>query len=217
MPARSAQAPIVLYRHVLSGHSHRVELFLSILNLPFVMVEVDLRRGEQKGAEFLAKNPFGQVPVIEDGQARLADSNAILTYLALKYAKQPWLPQDPEGAAAVQLFLSVSANQLVRGPAVARLVHVFGANRDLGAAQATAHALFKVLDAYLIQREFLAATVPTIADLANYTYIAHAPEGGVSLDGYPRIRAWLRRIEALPGFVPMQASCVSLGASRRVT
>ncbi|GAH16135.1 unnamed protein product, partial [marine sediment metagenome] len=52
----------------------------------------------------------------------------------------------------------------------------------------------------------------TIADVANYAYIAHAPEGDVPLDSYPNVRAWLGRIAALPGFVPMQATAVGLAA-----
>ena len=70
--------PIILYRNPVSGHAHRVELFLSLLKVPFQLVDVNLRAGEQKQPDFLRKNPFGQVPVIEDGDVTLADSNAIL-------------------------------------------------------------------------------------------------------------------------------------------
>ena len=62
------------------------------------------------------------------------------------------------------------------------------------------------------QQPFLAAAQPTLADVANYTYVAHAPEGGVSLQPYPAVRAWLARIESLPGFVPMQRSAIGLAA-----
>src|SRR6266446_5273835 len=84
--------PIKLYRHVLSGHSHRVELFLSLLGLPYEMIDVDLAAKAHKAPEFLAMNPFGQVPVIQDGEITLADSNAILVYLAARYADERWLP-----------------------------------------------------------------------------------------------------------------------------
>lgn len=77
--------PVRLYRHPLSGHSHRVELFLSLLGVPFELVEVDLTKGAHKEPAFLALNPLGQVPVLEDGDLVLADSNAILVYLALSY------------------------------------------------------------------------------------------------------------------------------------
>ena len=109
--------PIVLYRNLLSGHAHRVELFCSLLQLPVRLVDVDLRGGEHKKPEFLRKNPFGQVPVIEDGDVTLADSNAILVYLAGRYDKTgSWYPRDPLAAARVQQWLSVAAGQLAAGP-----------------------------------------------------------------------------------------------------
>ena len=204
---------IKLYRHALSGHSHRVELLLSLLNKDHELVDVDLVNGEHKQPEFLAMNRFGQVPVLEDGETILADSNAILVYLARTYdAGKSWLPGDPEAAAEVQRFLSVAAGPVVYGPATARLVNVFGANRDKDAAIAIAHQLFEVLDAHLADRDWLVGHRPTVADVSNYAYIAHAPEGDVSLDNYPNIRAWLGRVENLPGFVPMQSTAIGLAA-----
>lgn len=201
--------PIRLYRHPLSGHCHRVELMLSLLSLRCELVEVDLLRGAQREPGFLAKNPLGLVPVIEDGDFALADSNAILVYLATKYDPSGrWLPRAPEQQGRVQRWLSVAADQLVYGPGTARLCHVFGAQLDLPKAQRTAAKLFEFLESQLTATAFLAAAEPTIADIALYTYTAHAPEGGVSLDSYPSIRAWLARIEALPGFVPMRRSPV---------
>ncbi|HYG88023.1 MAG TPA: glutathione S-transferase [Azospirillum sp.] len=197
--------PIRLYRHPLSGHAHRVELMLSLLRLPFEMVDVDLASGAHKQPDFLAKNPFGQVPVIEDGDVTLADSNAILVYLAMRYDESGrWLPRDPVAAAMVQRWLSVAAGQLVSGPGSARLVNVFGAKLDHERCKSVAVKLFEVLDRHLADRSVLVGDTPTIADLALYTYTAHAPEGGVLLDGYPNIHRWLAHIEALPGFVPMR-------------
>ncbi|HEY0825026.1 MAG TPA: glutathione S-transferase N-terminal domain-containing protein, partial [Ramlibacter sp.] len=88
------EKPILVYRMALSGHCHRVELFLSLLGLPHTLVDVDLAAGEHKRPEFLARNAFGQVPVIEDGEVTLADSNAILVYLEGRYAPGRWLPRD---------------------------------------------------------------------------------------------------------------------------
>lgn len=76
---------IKLYRHALSGHAHRVEAFLSILGIQADIIDVDLANGAHKQPEFLKKNAFGQVPVLDDGTHTLADSNAILVYLATKY------------------------------------------------------------------------------------------------------------------------------------
>ncbi|WP_224240304.1 glutathione S-transferase family protein [Hyalangium gracile] len=198
--------PIRLYRHPLSGHSHRAQLLLSMLGLPFELIEVDFAKGEHKRPEFVAKNnPFGQIPVLEDGDVTLADSNAILVYLASRYDTEGrWLPRDPVAAARVQQWLSVAAGQLAFGPSAARRVTLLGAKLDYEAAKATATQLFTVLDGQLANRRFLVGDAPTIADLAIYAYTALAPEGGISIEPYGHLRAWLARVEALPGFVPVQ-------------
>ncbi|HSH90836.1 MAG TPA: glutathione S-transferase [Ramlibacter sp.] len=210
MPRTRPQQPIRLYGMALSGHCHRVELFLSLLDLPFEVVPVDLAGGEHKQPGFLAKNPFGQVPVIEDGEVTLADSNAILVYLAGRYAPGQWLPGDPHGAARVQRWLSAAAGPLAFGPAAARVIQLFKRPDDPAQAMARANALFTVMEGDLGRQPFLAGNEPTIADIANYSYAARAPEGNVSLEPYPRLRAWLARIEALPGFVAMPTSAVGL-------
>jgi len=203
----SSVRPIRVYRFPLSGHSHRVELFLSLLRVPFELVDVDLPGGAHKTDDFLAKNPFGQVPVIVDGETTLADSNAILVYLATRYdATGGWLPREAIAAARVQQWLSIAAGQLASGPNAARLVTVFGVELDHARAVAVAKDLYGVLEAHLTTWRFLATDGPTIADVAVYTYTALAPEGGISLNPYPYVRGWLARMESLPGFVPMRRS-----------
>ncbi len=202
--------PITLYRFPLSGHCHRVELFLRLLDLPYETIEVDLLRGEQKSPAFLALNPFGQVPVIVDEGAVIADANAILTYLALRHAgdaSTAWLPRDPLGMAQVQRWLSAAAGPLAFGASVARAIHLFKRPQDPSDAQARAHALLQTMERTLQATPFLAGTAaPTIADIALYSYTAHAPEGGIPLADYPAVRAWLGRIEALPRFLPLVSS-----------
>ncbi len=202
-----------LYRHPLSGHAHRAELFLSFLGLEADVIDVDLLNGEHKKAEFVQKNIFAQVPVLEDGTITIADSNAILVYLASQYDyENRWLPVEPQQAAEVQRFLSVANGPLVQGPANARLFNLFGANLDHVKAIENSHQLLSILEAHLENRDWLATDQPTIADISNYSYIAHAPEGDVSLQHYPNIRAWLKRLESLAGFVPMQVSATGLAA-----
>ncbi len=209
-----SEPAITLYSFPLSGHAHRVTLLLSLLGLPYRRVDVDLRGGEHKQPPFLTLNAFGQVPVLEDEGAVIADSNAILVYLAKRYQGQArWLPEDALGAAAVQRWLSVAAGQLASGPNAARLATLFGVPDPGGAAQARTHALLAVMDAELGRRDWLAGEAATIADVACYAYVALAPEGNVSLQDYPRVRAWLARVEALPGFVPMVFSHVGLRAA----
>ncbi|MBC7957968.1 MAG: glutathione S-transferase [Cytophagales bacterium] len=196
-------ATIRFYHHPLSGHAHRVRLFLSLLQLPFEAIEIDITKGAQKEPEYLALNRFGQVPVIQDGDVTLADSNAILTYLALRYdASGQWLPRDPVSAANVQRWLSVAAGTLVNGPGNARVNVLFGRPQDPRCGE-IAGQLFKRMDDHLASQPYLASAAPTIADIALYTYTAHAPEGGVSLQAFSQLRAWLQRIEALPHFVGM--------------
>jgi glutathione S-transferase len=208
-----SQPAIKLYGFPLSGHSHRVELMLSLLGLPSEFILVDLKQGAQKAPDFIANlNCFGQVPVIDDNGTVLADSNAILLYLANQYGRGQWLPSDPVGQARVQRWLSAAAGPLHAGPAAARLALVFGAEVDTVTAISRSHALLKRVEEQLSQSRFLVGERPSIADVAFYTYVAHAPEGNVSLADYPHVRAWLASIEALPGFVGMPRSAVGLQA-----
>lgn len=195
--------PIIFYRDVLSGHCHRVELLLSMLGLPFEAIDVDIRRGDLLRPEFVALNRFSQVPVIVDEAMVVADSNAILVYLAKRHGDERWLPADPHGAARVQRWLSAAAGPIAYGVARARLVSIFQAPFNAREAIATAHKFLAVLADELKGRSFVAADHATIADLACYSYVARAPEGHVSLDIYPEVRRWLERVEALPRFVPM--------------
>lgn len=201
-----------LYYHPLSGHAHRAHLFASLLGLQHEVVEVDLKAGAHKQPEFLAMNPFGQVPVLDDNGTIVSDSNAILVYLAKKAGKTEWLPEDAIRAAAVQRWLSVAAGEVAYGPAAARLITVFGAKFSPEEVIGRAHTLLGRLEGQLAGREWLVGGRPTIADVALYSYVARAPEGNVDLSGYPNVKAFLRRIEALPGFVPFVETPVGLSA-----
>jgi glutathione S-transferase len=186
---------------------------LRLLDLPFEFREVDLARGEQKTEAFLKLNAFGQVPVIDDGGVIIPDSSAILIYLAKKHDPAGlWLPDDAQAAAKVQRWLSVAQGPLINGPARARLFNVFNAPVDHAQAKDIAEKLFATLEQALRGASFLVGSRATIADVALYTYTAHAPEGGVSLEPYPNIRAWLSRVEALPKFSPMPATKIGLAA-----
>jgi glutathione S-transferase len=201
-----------LYHHSLSGHSHRVRLLCSLLGVEIELVEVDLAKRAHKSADYLKLNRFGQVPLLDDDGVLIADSNAIMVYLAKKLGRADWLPEDPAGAAAVQRWLSVAAGQIAFGPAAARLVTVFGAELNAAEAIARAHAILKILDAELQGQPWIVGGQPTIADIALYSYVARAPEGNVDLSAYGNVLAWLARIEALPGFVPFQQTPAGLAA-----
>lgn len=202
---------IQLYGTLRSGHCHRVQLFLSLLKLPFEYVAVNMAAGQHRTPEYLAMNPLGEVPVLRDGEVVLADSTAILVYLALKYdSSGQWLPREPVAAAKVQQWLSHASGKIAYGPAAARMVKVFGAPLDHERATQIAARILGVLDGELKERRFALGDHPSIADIAAFSYIEHAPEGSVSLLPYPNVRAWLKRVRELPGFVAMPATVAGL-------
>ncbi len=182
-------------------------LLLRMLQIPYEFVEAPAEM--RRSPEFLRLNPLGQIPVLEDGPMVLADSNAILVYLAKRYAPEStWLPGEPVAAARVQRWLSIVAGELASGPATARLIVQWNYSADHARAIQIARRLFQFMDNYLSDRAYLGAEYPTIADLACYAYTAHSPEGGISLEPYAAVRSWLSRIEALPRFEPMPRSAI---------
>ncbi len=196
-----------LYDLELSGHAHRVRLFANILGLQTTIIPVDLLNGAHKEPEYLQKNPFGQVPTLEDSDVTLFDSNAILVYLASKYdISNKWYPNDAAVAAQIQIWLSKATKELSLGPARARLVEVFGAPYDLAELQKASAELLHIMEQHLSGRDWFVSDHATIADIAMYTYTAHAPEGGIDLSEFPTVSAWLERVESLPGFIPMPAT-----------
>ncbi|MEX0285928.1 MAG: glutathione S-transferase family protein [Paracoccaceae bacterium] len=194
-----------------SGHAHRALVFVKLAGIAHETVFVDLAAGAHKSPEFLAMNPNGQVPVLEDGDVVVSDSNAILVYLARTYAPD-WMPKDAVGEAEVQKWLTLAAGEIAFGSCAARLITVFGAPLDVEFAAATAAKAMQKLEQGLTGQEWLVGDRPTIADVAAYSYTAHAPEGNVSLDPYPNVQAWIARFEALEGFEPMPATAVGLAA-----
>lgn len=201
-----------LYFHPLSGHAHRARLFLSLIGAEVEVIEVDLAKGAHKSPEYLALDRFGQVPLLDDAGTIVPDSIAIMVYAAKKFGRTDWLPEDAAGAAKVQRWLSVAAGQIAFGPAAARLITVFKAKFNADEVIARAHAILKLIEAELEGRDWIAASRPTIADVALYSYIARAPEGNVDLAPYGNVRAWLGRIEALPGFVEFVKTPAGLAA-----
>lgn len=196
---------ITLYGTPLSGHMHRVELLLRALDLPFKFS--DAPASVRKSAAFKKLNPLGQIPVLQDGDLILSDSNAIMVYLVKKYAKNDdWLPNDPLGAAQVQKWLSIAAGEVRYGPSKARLITLWDWPDDIEKARHITTQLLQFMEGHLEHQEWLAVDHRTIADLACYSYVAHTPEGGVSLGAYPRVQSWLARVEALPSFKPMPKS-----------
>ncbi len=193
-----------LYSTPLSGHGHRVEQFLRFLGLPFDYVEA--QADFRKSSEFLSLNPLGQIPVLVDGQLVLSDSCAILVYLAKTYASNShWLPEDAIQSAQIQRWLAIAAGEIKYGCAIARMMQLWGGDWDLVQAQHIAHCILGFMDRHLTHQKWLETEDVTIADIACYAYVAHAPEGGVSLEEYPNVRRWITDFEALPKFKGMKS------------
>lgn len=192
-----------LYDLVLSGNCYKVRLFAALAQVPLDIEPVDFLAGAHKRAPLIDLNPWGEIPILVDGEVVLRDSQAILVYLAQKYAAPQWLPRDPPGLAAVVQWLSTAANEVQNGPASARLVDKFGYAIDKADTLRRSARILPLLEAHLSRHAWLAAEHPTIADCAVFPYVALAPEGGIDLEPYPQIRAWIQRVKALPHFLPM--------------
>ena len=184
--------PLQLYRMPISGHCHRVELMLSLLGLPYELIDVNLLRGEHQRAEFLALNPLGQV---------LSDSKGILVYLVQRYAPgSAWLPQDAVGHAQLQRWFSLAAGFLAPGIGGPRFATLTGRAVN-EVAQATGKRLLAFMEGELQGRAWLlGGSAPSLADVAMVSYTSQAHLAGLPLDAYPRIAAWVARMQALPGY-----------------
>lgn len=194
---------IELFEFGLSGNCHKVRMMLSLLRLDYKSHAVNGAEREQKNAEFLSMNPFGQVPVLKDGDTVIRDSQAILVYLARAYGDDHWFPADPIKAAEVTAWLSTAANEVARGPNALRLHYKFGRTINLDEATSTTANLLSVLDQHLAHHDWLATEMISIADIAIYPYIALAHEGSVDLSPFLSVENWLGRIEMLNWFVSM--------------
>ena len=192
-----------LYDAAASGNCHKVRMLLSILGIAHEVIPINLPGMEQKTSAHMARNPLGTVPVLEDGDVTICDSQAILVYLASKHGGEAWLPRDPVGQAKVQQWLSFAVNELWNGPALARANLLFGRDIDLARAQAAANISLAVMDQHLEANDWLALGRPTIADIACYPYSALAEEGEISLAPFAALAAWFERIKALEGYVSM--------------
>jgi glutathione S-transferase len=158
---------------------------------------------EHKTETFRAMNPFGQVPVLKDGDTVIRDSQAILVYLARAYGADAWFPVDAKKSAEITTWLSTAANEISRGPSALRRHYKFGGEINVDEAKQITENVLQMLNNYLTSNEWLATGTITIADIAIYPYIALANEGGIDLTSFTHIENWMGRIEMLPGFIAM--------------
>lgn len=197
---------IKLYDYSLSGSCYKVRLLLDFLELDYEKINVDFYPGKaHKSLDFLNINPLGQIPVLEEGDLRLRDAQAILAYLAKAHDKTgTWLPRDPALFGEVMQWLMFAGGELMAASA-ARLHDALGYDLDIDAARANARAAFRVLDDHLTERAlagklWIAGDNPTIADIACFPYTALSGDGGIGHEDYPALRNWMRAFRRLPRF-----------------
>jgi glutathione S-transferase len=189
-----------------SGNCYKVQLALEQLEIPYEWEEVDIMTGVTRKPGFLAKNPNGRVPTLEVSPGKyLPESNAILCYLA--EGTPLWPAGRWERAQALQwmFFEQYSHEPYV---AVARFICKFlppdhPRQAELPRVRERAHQALAVMERHLAAQPFLVQTGYSVADIALFAYTHAAADGGIALDGYPSINAWIRRVTAQPRFVPM--------------
>jgi len=191
-----------LYLVAVSGNAYKVRILLSLLKVPHEMVFVDTKNGAHKQPAFLALNPRGEVPVLQDGELVLWDSAACLVYIARKHGGEQWLPSAPADMARVMQWVALAGNEIQFGLQYARRGVRQGrwTAGNLEQGQALGRVELNAMELQLKEHDWLALGRATIADVACFPYIETAPESKVPLEPYPAVRAWLARCKALPGW-----------------
>ena len=191
-----------------SGNCYKLELLCALLDLDYEWQTVDIMRGDTRTPDFLARNPNAKVPLLEldDGRC-LAESNAILLFLA---EGSRLVPTEPFSRARMLQWLFFEQYSHEPYIAVARFIALYlglpeERRADYLSKQAGGYKALDVMETQLQNSPYLVADEPSLADIALYAYTHVAADGGFELTGYPAITAWLRRIESLPGYRPMQS------------
>ena len=189
----------------LSGNCYKVRLFCALLGLKLDIEPVDFLAGAHKRSPLIEHNPFGEIPVFEDGDIVLRDSQAILVYLARKYGGESWLPTDAPRMAEVVSWLMVAENEIARGPNDARLHDKFGFKLDVGQARDKAERILGLMEAISPSANGLRSIAPPSPTLPACPMSRSPTKAGSRLQPYPHLRAWIDRIKGLPGFIAMPA------------
>jgi glutathione S-transferase len=195
---------LTFYDASISGNTFKVRLLLAQLKIPHQVVRLDLAKGEARRPEFRKTNPFGRVPfLVEDGFS-LAESNAILLYLA---RGSPLLPAEARAQALLHQWMFFEQNQLelsVGIPRFLRRFHIETPQAVFDHYQPRAVAALKTMERHLSRRQWLAGEAYSVADIALFAYAHLAPEAGHPLEAYPALGAWLQRVRAQPGFFELE-------------
>jgi len=204
-------AALVLHEYAASGNCYKIRLTAAHLGIPLERREYDIMKGETRTPQFLAEvNANGRIPVLQSGNDFLPESNASCFYLA---DGSDLIPHDRFERADMLRWMFWE--QYNHEPNVATLrfwrecigeANLSDAQRALiPAKQGAGEAALALMDEHLEKRTFFVLDRLTLADIALYPYTHIAAGGGFDLDAYPNVQAWLARVAALPGHVPMDA------------
>jgi glutathione S-transferase len=195
---------IRLHATMASINAYKVRILLSMLELKYEMVNIDMYGGEHKREPFLSLNPFGQMPAMQDGDFTIADSHACLVYLARKYDESSrWLPLDAEGEAKVAEWLSKSANEVHQGPWMKRAKIRRPEAIKLSDAEIDARCdhVLKIMDAHFASRPWLALGRPTIADVSCFGPISMLKVSNYDTDKWANVTRWMADFRKLSGAI----------------
>ena len=199
-----------LYDYLPSGNGYKVRLVLKHLEIPYELVEVNIRSGESRTPEFLARIPNGRIPLLEvPGRGYLPESHAIMGFLA---EKSDLVPDDPFDRARMWHWMCFEQYHVEPNIGTVRFwTHLLGKTRaELGEKliekKKSGYAALDVLEDGLRERKYLVAERYSLADISLFAYTHVAREGGFDLQPYPNVRAWCDRIASRPGWVPITAA-----------
>ena len=195
-----------LYGDKKSGNCYKIQLLLAFLRRPYEWVDVDMTKNESRSADFLRLNPVGEIPLLEldDGRC-VPESNAILCYLA---EGTPFLPADPWARVQALRWMFFEQNNHVTSVAAARFIlhhlrrpeHL---EQKLQEKLAAGNSALEQMERHLGAQEWFAGDGCTVADISLYAYTHVAEQSGFDLARFPRLRGWLERVRAMPGYVAM--------------
>lgn len=188
-----------LYDYLPSGNSYKVRLLMSYLGIHYDWVNLDIIKGDTQTQAYKAKNPAGQIPLLElaDGR-RIAESNAILFFLA---EGTPYWPQNAFDQAKALQWMFFEQYKHEPTIAVARFIHHYAMEQrkdELPVLTKKGYLALDVMEAHLADHLWFVGPGPTIADIALYGYTHVAGEGGFDLSKYPNVIAWLDRVSDHP-------------------
>lgn len=199
------EATLTLFDSPISGNAYKVRLVLANLGRTYRRVELDLLAGDARAESFRRENPLGRVPFLVDGDFKLAESNAILLYLA---RGTPLLPDDAHAQALIHQWMFFEQNQVEPSIATSRYLRRWRAGDAmtptvLASQRGRGEASLAILERHLAATPFLVAGRYTVADISLFGYVPLSDEAGFPLEPYPSIRAWVQRVTAQPGYLPM--------------